>query len=383
MMHDVLEDESIQVRPTTAWVDLDALRANVAAVRARVGARRIMGIVKANAYGHGLVRTSKELLRFGCDELGVAFLEEGIALRRAGIEAPILVLGGIIGHQISHFLEYDLQLTASSIFKLSQIEAAAEASGRRAKVHLKIDTGMERIGIHWDNAATLIEAALAADHCELAGVFSHLACSDAADPSFTRRQLERFEEALSVFERRSEPMPLRHIANSGAVLQHPEALYDMVRPGCLLYGFYPSQGVQRTVDVTPVLSLRSQIVYFKVVRAGSSVSYDRLWIAPNDTRVVTVPAGYGDGYPRRLTGKGEVLIHGRRYPVVGAVTMDALMVDIGADSAFNGDEVVLLGSQGSLTIRAEELAEALGTIPYEVLTSIAARVPRRYIPTTT
>lgn len=373
------DDGAIALRPTTVEVDLSALEHNVAAVRARVGRARIMGIVKANAYGHGLLRIAKELLLFGVDALGVAFLEEGIALRRSGVKAPILVLGGIIGNQVRYFLDHDLEITASSVYKLGQIEEVAQACGRRAKVHLKIDTGMERIGVHWDNAEKLFESAIRAKHCDIAGVYSHLASSESRDKSWTSVQLERFEQALDFFRRRSVPTPVRHIANSGAILQHPDAILDMVRPGLLLYGLYPSPDVERTIALRPVLSLKTRVVYFKVVKKGSPVSYNGRWRADRDTRLVTLPVGYGDGFSRGLSNKGSVLIHEKRYPIVGMITMDALMVDIGHDSAFNGDEVILIGTQGSESIRVEELADLLDTIPYEILTSINTRVPRIYL----
>ncbi len=368
--------DGIALRPTTAYVDLDALESNIAAIRQRVGSGvRIMGIVKANAYGHGLVPVSRALLAFGVDTLGVAFLEEGITLRRAGIRAPILVLGGIIGNQIVHFLEFGLQITASSVFKLQQIEEQAGASGRRAEVHLKVDTGMERIGMHWDTAPCLLEAAKRTKHCDILGVFSHLASSDSSDPTFTRLQRERFEACLAAVP---GPWP-RHLANSGAILQHPDCQYEMIRPGIIMYGVYPTAEPIATVPLRPVLSLHTRVVYFKVVRKGSPVSYDGTWVAPNDTRVVTLPVGYGDGYSRRLSNRAEVLIHGRRHRNVGRIAMDAMMVDIGRTSAFNGDPVVLLGRQGDEEIRVEELAERLETIPYEVLTSISVRVPRVYV----
>ena len=294
------------------------------------------------------------------------------------MRGPILVLGGLIGNQITHFLDYDLAITASSPFKLQQIEEVAALRKRRARVHLKVDTGLERIGIHWDTSARLFEASLEAKHCDIEGVFTHLASSDSADDTYTKLQLERFEEATSFWERRSEPTPMRHAANSGAVLQHEASWFDMVRPGIMLYGVYPSASVGRTVELEPVLSLRTRVVYFKVVKKGCPVSYDSTWAPAEDTRIVTLPVGYGDGYPRRLSGRANVLIHGEPYPVVGRITMDALMVDIGAGSAFNGDPVVLLGRQGPNAITVEQVAEWGETIPYEVLTSINTRVPRYY-----
>ncbi|MCB2203306.1 alanine racemase [bacterium] len=377
-MDSLFDDGSIALRPTVIDVDLDALRGNVARVRQHVGATRIMGTVKANAYGHGLIRTAKELLAFGVDELGVAFLEEGIALRRAGITAPVLVLGGIIGNQISHFIEYDLQITASSVFKLRQIDETAREMGRRASVHLKVDTGMGRIGIRHENAHQLFDAVQEAQHTDLRGVYSHFASSHDPDMTFTRLQLGRFLETLEYFPAHGLPMPVRHIANSGAVLQHEDAWLDMVRPGIMLYGVYPGPEVRHSVKLEPVLSMHTRVVFFKVVRAGHSIGYDHTWTAPCDTRVVTLPVGYGDGFPRSLSNKGAVLINGKRYPIVGRISMDQCMVDIGMDSAYNGDEAVLIGKQGDARITVEELAEHCDTIPYEILTTINTRVPRRY-----
>ena len=378
MIQSVFEDDTISVRPTMVEVDLDALRDNVAAVRSLAGSARIMATVKANAYGHGLIRTSKELLAAGVHELGVAFLEEGIALRRAGVTAPVLVLGGIIGNQISHFLEYDLQITASSVHKLQQIDATAAAMGGRAKVHIKIDTGMGRIGVRHDNAWRLFDAAAGSAYSDVCGVFSHFASSHAADPTFTLLQLERFLGALEFFPTHDLPMPLRHIANSGAVLQHPDALLDMVRPGIMLYGVYPDAEVRKTVPLRPVLSFKTRVVYFKAVHAGFAIGYDHTWAAPADTRIVTLPVGYGDGYSRALSNRGDVLVNGRRYPIAGMISMDQCMVDIGGDAAYNGDEAVLIGRQGGEHISVEEIAERIGTIPYEVLTMINTRVPRKY-----
>jgi alanine racemase len=377
-MDSVLSDESLALRPTTAWIDLEQLQENYQALRAYLGPTKMMAIVKANAFGHGLIRISQALEEFGIDELGVAYLEEGIALRRAGIRCPILVMGGIIGNQISHFLDHDLQLTASSVFKIKQIEEAAEARACRAKIHLKIDTGMQRIGVQSENAESLFETAIQSEHCDIRGVFSHFASADSRDKTATNRQMERFNEALSFFECRSLPMPVRHLANSGGLLQHPDAHFEMVRPGCLLYGFYPSDDVTRSVAVRPILSLKSRVVYFKVLPESAAVSYGGTWTAEKATRLVTIPVGYGDGYARGLGGKAKVLINGRAYPVVGQITMDAMMVDIGEDSAFNGDEVVLIGRQKMAEIRAEDLAKHLDTIPYEILTAINTRVPRRY-----
>jgi len=379
---------SLAGRPTRIVVDLDAITHNLHAIRARVGVPT-MAIVKANAYGHGLLPVARHLQAQGVERLGVAFVEEGIALREAGIRVPILVLGGIFGPQLGQFLAHDLEITVSSLDKLRQVEAAAEAAGRKAAVHLKIDTGMARIGVHGASAGPFIEAAVAARACAVVGVYSHLACADDPAHPMTALQLARFATACAHFERIGAPMPLRHLANSGGVLHFPDTWLDLVRPGLLLYGVLPDPAARATVDVRPALSLVSRVVYFKVVRAGDTVSYGATWTAGRDTRVVTVPVGYGDGWPRALSSPtasapgarrgGEVLLRGRRHPLVGRVCMDQFMVDICADSAWNEDEVVLVGRQGDDAIGVAEVAERAGTIPYEILVGLNLRIPREYV----
>nr|WP_233348099.1 alanine racemase [Luteimonas sp. MC1572] len=364
-------------RPTRILVDLDRIAGNLRAIRTHAGVP-VMAIVKANAYGHGLVEVARHLQAQGVEHLGVAFPEEGIALRRAGITVPILVLGGIYGPQVAQYLVHDLEITVSSLEKLRQVEAAAESLGQRATVHLKIDTGMERIGVHAWSAGPFIEAAVASRWIELAGIYSHLACSDEPDSPMTALQLARFDEACAHFGRIGAPVPPRHIANSGGVLHFPETRLDMVRPGILLYGVLPGADARPTVAVQPALSLVSRVVYFKVVRAGHTVSYGGTWAPAADTRVVTVPIGYGDGYPRALSSRGTVLLRGREYPIVGRVCMDQFMVDIDGDSAWNEDEVVLVGRQGDAELRVEQVAAAAGMIPYEVLVGLNDRIPRVY-----
>lgn len=366
-------------RPSRIVVDLDAIGQNLHAIRARVGVP-VMGIVKANAYGHGLVPVARHLQASGVDQLGVAFVEEGIALRRAGITTPILVLGGIFGPQVAQFLEHDLEITVSSLDKLRQVEATAQAMGRKATIHLKIDTGMERIGVHSYSAGPFIEAAAASRWCTLKGIYSHLACADDPASPMTALQLERFLDACAHFERIGAPMPLRHLANSGGVLHFPETWLDIVRPGIVLYGVLPDPASLPTIPVRPALSLVSRVVFFKVVKAGNPVSYGATWQPAVDTRIVTVPVGYGDGYPRALSSRGQVLLHGQPHPLVGRVCMDQFMVDIGPEgSAYNEDEVVLIGRQGDAGISTEALAERAGTIPYEILTGLNERIPREYI----
>lgn len=385
MTHDEQNDlrgdlfSSLTIRPTVTDVDLDALSHNFRLIRDKVTPAKVIAVLKANAYGHGLITCGTHLEQIGADALGVALVEEGIQLRKTGVSLPILILGSIFGEQIKHYLEYDLDLMASSVTKIQAIEQTAKSLNKRAKVHLKIDTGMERVGVHHYTAETLFEAALQCEHCDIVGVFSHFATAEEKDSSFVKLQLERFFECLTYYSDRGLPVPRRHMANSAALLTHPESHLDMVRVGLCLYGVYPETWMRGLIDLQPVMTLRSRVVYFKVVKKGAGVSYGHTWRAPNDTRVVTIPIGYGDGYFRSLSNKGSVLIRGKRFPIVGSVCMDQIMVDIGEGEAYNGDEVVLIGKQNSDSISVNEVADVAGTVPHEVLTSTNARVPRRYL----
>jgi alanine racemase len=366
-------------RPTVVEIDLARLTENFRAIQAAVAPAAVMPIVKANAYGHGLVPVARHLVGLGATTLGVAFLEEAVALREAGVTVPVLVMGGVFGDQIPVFLRHGLALTASSIDKLRHIDETAREMGATAKVHLKIDTGMERIGVHYYSAEGLLAQAAECRHCVVDGIYSHFANADAADLSSARLQLSRFLEVLTWYDRHGVAPPARHIANSGAVLQLRESHLDLVRPGILLYGVYPSAEVARTIAVRPALSWKSRVVYFKVVKPDHPVSYGSTWQTDHPVRVVTVPVGYGDGYFRALSSVAQVMIRGKRYPVVGRVCMDQIMVNIEWETAYNGDEVVLIGADGGERITCEDLAAWAGTIPYEVLTNINTRVPRVYL----
>ena len=378
----IISEEGV-VRPTHLEIQLGQIVDNYHHIQQRVGVGcDVMAILKANAYGHGMLEVARTLQARGCRHLGLAYLEEGIRLRQAGIQLPILILGGIIGSQIPLFLRYNLSITASSIDKLRAIDECAQAHGCRASVHLKIDTGMERIGVHYYSASKLLDFSLGCKHVDVKGIFSHFANADAEDLSHARLQLERFLEVLDFYRQRSLPTPLRHIANSGAILQLPESYLDMVRPGLLLFGYAPSEQLQQRVatllDVRPALRWVSRVVYFKVVQPNHPVSYGSTWESDHMVRVVTIPVGYGDGYHRRMSGQARLLIGGQRYPVVGSICMDQIMVNIEWNEAYNGDEVVLLGEQGEHSIGLHEMARWAQTIPYEILTSINTRVPRVY-----
>ena len=375
--HPTISEAEI-IRPTHVEVNLKAIAENYRKVKKHVAPAKVIIILKANAYGHGLVRIAQFIQELKADYLGVAVVEEGILLREKGITVPILVLGGIWGNQVPLFLKHNLTITASSIDKLKQIDEVAEQMKIKAIVHLKIDTGMERVGVHYYSAEKFLDAAYKCKNIEVEGIFSHFASSDAADLTYTRLQLERFMEVLNYFAKHSIETPMRHISNSGAILQLPEANLDMVRPGIILFGVYPSGEVKRTIEVRPALTWKSLVVYFKVIKPNHPVGYSSSWKADKNIRAVTVPVGYGDGYLRSMSGKAEVIIRGKRYTVIGTISMDQIVVNINNDSAYNGDEVILLGSDGENEIKCEELADWAGTIPYEILTNINTRVPRVY-----
>ncbi len=363
------------MRPTYVEVNLSRLRQNLEAIRKWVTPAAVLAVVKANAYGHGVDGVAPFLEPF-VDYLGVALLEEGIHLRGLGIKKPILVMGGVLPVQIPEYLEHDLTLTASSATLLLAAEAAAKESRKPLRVHLKIDTGMERVGVRDTEARPFLETSLACDHLDIEGIYSHLANSERGDRSFSRLQLERFQKVLSMYDELGAAQPrIRHLCNSGGILQLPEGHLDMVRPGIMLYGVYPGSEVDRPVKVEPALIWRSQVVYSKITPPGRPVGYGSLWEPRSPTRIVTIPCGYADGYFRRMTGLPHVLINGKRYPQVGRICMDQFMVDVGKDDVKVGDPVILLGDG----ITADDLGEWAGTNNYEPLTNINERVPRVHV----
>jgi alanine racemase len=376
--HPVISIDEI-VRPTRVEVDLKILADNYKSIKSHIGKTKVMPVLKANAYGHGLVRVAQLYEELKADYLGVAVVEEGILLREMGIKIPILVLGGVWGNQIPLFLKHNLTITASSIDKMKQIDETSAQMKTKAIVHLKIDTGMERIGVHYYNAEKFLEAAHSFKNIIVEGIYSHFATAESQDLTFTKLQLERFNEVLDYYNKHSIKQPLRHISNSGAVLQLPEANLDMVRPGIMLFGVYPSKNIKKTISVKSALTWKSLVVYFKVIKAGNAVGYGLTWKPDHNIRAITVPVGYGDGYFRSMSHKAKVLLNGKLYPVIGNISMDQIVVNIENDSAYNSDEVILLGSDGKNSITAEDLAEWAGTIPYEILTNINTRVPRIYL----
>lgn len=376
--HPVITDT--ERRPTQIEIDLSAITFNYRRLRQLAAPAKMMCILKANAYGHGLLRIGAHLESLGAEYFGVAYLEEGIMLREAGIKTPILVMGGIIGDQIPLFIQYKLTITASSVDKLRLIDQTAARMASVATVHLKIDTGMERIGIHYYSAGALIEESRKCMHTRIEGIFSHLANADDPQSSYTALQFQRMDSVLSYYKNSHDVPELVHMANSAALIAYPTARYSMVRVGLMLYGVSPSEHLVSpdVVMLRPALSWKTRIVYFKVIRANHPVSYGSTWSSATETRIITLPVGYGDGYFRSMSHRAQVVLRDRRYPVVGMICMDQMMVNIGWDSGYNGEEVYLIGGSADEKISVAELALWAGTIPYEILTNINTRVPRIY-----
>jgi alanine racemase len=366
---------------TRAEIDLRAFRSNLAAVRAAVRPGvKIMAVLKSNAYGHGVSRIAAECVRLGVDALAVARVGEGTELREQDVRVPILVCEVVDGPLAAKAVQDGLELTVTGVERARSIGGLAQREGITARVHVKVDTGMGRLGFAWQEAAAAVEQIARVPGLTLAGVFSHFATSEDSDSSFALEQLRRFRKVLDELRRRRVEVPLRHMANSGAVLALPASHLDMVRPGLMLYGYSPAERMQGSGGLTPVLSLRSRLSFLKQVSPGTSISYGRMHTTSRTTVIATVPIGYGDGYSRLLTGKAQVLLRGRRYPVVGAICMDHLMADLGPDTdAAVGDDVTLIGADGAERITCWDLARSMGTIPYEVTCLITPRVDRVFL----
>lgn len=366
------------VHPTRAIINLAAFRHNLERVKMFVGQNaKIMAVVKSHAYGHGVRVVSREAVRCGVHYLGVARVDEGLELRNEGIDTPILVFEIAPEGLAELAIATDIELTVSSFEQAQALSSIAQRIGKSARVHAKVDTGMGRLGVDFTLAPDFIEHVARLQRMELVGVYSHFATAEEPDQCFARTQLNRFNVVLETLERRRIHVPLRHMANSAAIITIPDSHFDMVRPGIMLYGYGPAKEMAADAGLKPVMSLFSRVMFLKKVPAGTSISYGRRYVAERETWIATVPVGYGDGYSRLLSNKAQVLIRGRRYPVVGTICMDHCMIDVGIDTDVTvGDEVTLLGGTGDHWIGAWEIAETLGTIPYEVTCMVSARVPR-------
>jgi alanine racemase len=363
-----------------AKVDLSAIAFNLKGVQKKVAPASVMAVVKANAYGHGAITVSRLALEQGCRYLAVARVDEAIELRKAGIEAPILVFGGFSHDDVFFIPRFDIEATVYEEHGLKQLATAASQAQQQVRVHVKIDTGMGRIGVNWQQALPFIQRLLEYKELTFHGLYSHFATADCLDKSFSRLQLERFKQVVGQLESAGIHVAIKHFANSGAILDMADSYFDMVRPGIMMYGYYPSHETSESVPLRPAMTFITQVMQVKTVERGESVSYDRLYIAKAKTRIATLAVGYADGYNRLLTHGGQVLIHGRCFPVVGRVCMDLIMVDLGDDSNVKiGDEAVLFGKQNDQWITVDSICEKLHTIPYEVTCWVAKRVPRVYL----
>jgi len=373
---------NLKMRPVWAEVNLDALADNVREVRRLTEpSALIMGVIKADAYGHGAVQIAQTLIENGTDRFGVAILDEAIELRKAGYSLPILVLGYTDSSQYVNLIRYDVEQTIYSYETAEALSREAERHKGIAKIHVKIDTGMRRIG--FDPGLEAIEAIIQISKLpalDIVGIFSHFAQSDGADKCFAREQFEKFKDVCDMLGKANIHIPCRHIANSAAIIDMPEVHMDMVRAGIMLYCLSPSEGDRRSCDLKQVMTLKAKISNVKTIRAGESVGYGRTYIAEKPTVVATLPIGYADGYSRRLTGRAYVLVHGVRAPIIGRICMDQCMIDVtNVAGAKIDDEVVLFGTQGNACIKIDEIALRLGTINHEILCGISKRVPRVYI----
>ncbi len=363
------------MRPTCLEVNLTQLGKNLDNIRAHVSPAKVLVVLKANAYGHGVDGVAP-FIAPRADYIGVALVEEAVHLRKLGIATPILVMGGSMIEQLPLFFDYNLTLAASSPDLLTAAHEMALISNKRLKVHLKIDTGMERIGVREYEAGAFIEQSLACSHLEIEGIFTHFANAESTDKKHSHLQLERFQEVLSFYEKLDAAVPpIIHAANSAATLIMPESHFTMVRPGVLFYGVYPARDIDKVIEVKPALKWKSRVVFSKITRPGRPVSYGSMWQADRPVRIVTIPCGYADGYFRRMSNHASVIINGNKYPQVGRICMDQFMVNAGDDDVNVGDEVILLGD----TITVEELAGWAGTNEYEIMTNISARVPRAFV----
>ncbi len=365
-------------RSTVAEININNLRYNLSQIKHFLNNSKIMAVVKANAYGHGIVEITRNLVEEGVDFFAVAFADEAEMIRKAGIDKDIVIL--VPGNSIDSrlFPEYNLQALASSYDFIKNISDQAALMKRTVKVHLNIDTGMNRDGILPSEAEEYYRIFSEMPYINVAGICTHFS-SAPTDREFTLKQLQSFNEIIDRFKANGCEFEYIHAANSAGMINYPESHFTHVRPGISLYGLLPDESLYTKIDLKPLLTLKTKVNITRRIKPGDSVGYDRLFIAEKETTIATIPVGYGDGYFKTLTGKAECLIKGKRYKLVGTVCMDQCMVDVGDDDIRYGDEVILLGRNGKDEISVHELAEKAGTIPYEITSNLNLRVPRKYV----
>ncbi len=367
-------------RPTVARIDLDALAHNVRALKSLVGPRKICAAVKADAYGHGAPVVCHALSRAGVDMFGVAMTEEAVDLRRAGIRKPIVLLTVVPPDDIAALLEFDITACVAHESFARDLAAAGVRAGKEATAHVNVDTGMHRVGLDWESAAPAVRRISGLDGVRVTGLFSHFACSDADDLSFSRQQVRRLRCVLSQLRRAGMELPLVHMANSNGVLRVPEAYFDGVRPGLMLYGLYSRPELKSVVELQPVLSMRTRVGHCMALAEGQKIGYGHTFTTWRDSIIATLPIGYHDGYIRQFSNVGEVIIRGKRVPVVGRVCMDQTLVDVTDVPAVQiGDTATIYGTQEGKSISIEEMAARVDRIPYELTCSVGPRVRREFV----
>ena len=380
------------MNPTRAEIDFAKLAFNLEQIRRHIHCKqpkkkiKICGVVKANAYGHGIEEISKKLVDLEIDFLGVANYDEAIRLRKLIPNTPILVFGTLIHSKlepakyVSILHNHNLTATVASFDTAKFLNEYSRKFKSRFKVHIKVDTGMRRIGLDYKRAYRNILQIASLKNIELEGIFTHFAASEEKNKSFAKLQLNRFYDLLNELKKAGIEFPLIHAANSGAVLDLKDSYFNMVRPGLLLYGYYPGSGIRNKIELKPIMNLKSKITYIKKVDEGESISYGRKYFTKKPVFIGSIPIGYGDGYWRLLTNKSKVLINKKFYRQVGSVSMDWIMVELGSTyKVKTGDDVLLMGEENSYNLGADELARICGTTPYEMLCAVADRVERVYL----
>ncbi len=364
-------------RSTRAVINLKAISHNIAEIRKRIGRRRdLMAVVKADGYGHGAVEVSLAALGSGATCLGVALPEEGLQLRDAGVDVPVLVLGLIPPEEAYKVIDSGLEQAISTWELAEALDQEAGKASIRVNVHIKVDTGMGRIGLSPRDAMEFVRKIGCFKNLNIQGVFSHFPSADETNKNFTKRQIETFSDLVKEIEGSGFKIAKKHMANSAAVLDLPESYFDLVRPGIMTYGLYPSGEVSRSIKLKPAMTLKTNVIYVKPVSSGTPVSYGRTYRTKREAVVATLPVGYADGYSRLLSNQGSVFIKGRRAPLIGRVCMDMCMIDVSEIGDVRiGDEVVLFGENPHV----DEIADKTGTINYEVVCAVGKRVPRIYV----
>ncbi len=367
-------------RPTFCCIDLEALRSNFRRIKEKVGPQvKVLSMVKANAYGHGAIAVAQTLADEGTDAFGVATLEEAVELRQATIRQPIVVLAGTYVEQSDQFLEHGLTPVIHELETLRSLEAAIQRQSATLAIHLEVDTGMGRTGFLAAGLDLWLAELRKLKALRIEGVFSHFSDAESANETYSENQVRNFLSVITSLRNAGVTPSLVHMAKSAAVLTVPDSYYDMVRPGLALYGIYPSPQLSQEIALRPVLSWKTRIFQLKRVPEGTSLGYGRTFVTRRESLIGTLPVGYADGYQRSLSNRAVVLVRGGRAPVAGRISMDLTTIDVtDIDGVQQGDEVILLGRQGDVTISADEMASWANTISYEILTSIGARVPRIY-----